>query len=200
MTAITPLTRNSIYNNSSTSPNTNPSSEENLTLLVSGIATPLLVIALVALAIVTIMAIVWIKKRKSTKNVHNEHDTEFEEQDRRYATLTRQEYPDITIDHPTDALYAVIDMNKQEQEREMKHDEKNPPIPVEKKGQVALKDLYAVVDKQQKKKQNEETLPALSNPVDGVYYNAAAIRKAHAVEYEVPVPQIPPCMVALYNS
>ena len=200
-TATTPLTRNSTYNYSlSTSPSTNASSEEKLTSLVAGISTPLLAIALVGLAIVTIMAIIWIQKRKATKNAHNKHDTEFEEQDRRYATLTRQEYPDITLNHPTDALYAVIDMNKQGEEREMKHDEENPPIPVEKKGQVALKDLYAVVDKQQKKKQNEETPPALSNSVDGVYYNAAAIRKAHAAEYEVAVPQIPPHMVTLYNS
>ena len=201
MMATTPLTRNSSYNYSSTSPSTNP---EKLAMssfnLVAGISTPLLVIALVALAFVTIMAIVWIKKRKSTKNVHNEHDTEFEEQDRRYATLTRQEYPDITLNHPTDTLYAVIDMNKQGKEREMKHNEENPPIPVEKKGQVALKDLYAVVDKQQKKKQNEEIPSTLSNPVDGVYYNTAAIRKVQAAEYEVAVPQIPPRMVALYNS
>ena len=201
-TATTQFTSNSTHNNSLTniSPSTNPSSGEKLTSLVAGISTPLLAIALVGLAIVAIIAIIWIKKRKATKNVHNEHDTEFEEQDRRYATLTRQEYPDITSNHPTNALYAVIDMNKQGEEREMKHDEKNPPIPVEKKGQVVLKDLYAVVDKQQKKKQNEETPPAQSNPVDGVYYNAAAIRKAHAVEYEVPVPQIPPRMVALYNN
>ena len=199
-TAATLLISNSTwYNYSSISPSKNPSSEEKLTSLVAGVSTPLLVIVLVLLAIITIMAIVWIKERKATKNVHN-HDTEFEEQDRRYTTLTRQEYPDITLNHPTDALYAVVDMNKQKQEREMKHDEKNPPIPVEKKGQVALKDLYAVVDKQQKKKQNEETPLAQSNPVDGVYYNTAAIRKVHAAEYEVAVPQIPPRMVALYNS
>ena len=111
--ATTPLTRNSTYNYSSTSPNTNHSFEEKLTSLAAGISTPLLVIALVGLAIVAIIAIIWIKKQKATKNVHNEHDTEFEDQDRRYATLTRQEYPVITIDHPTDALYSVIDMNKQ---------------------------------------------------------------------------------------
>ena len=197
-TAATLLTSNSTrYNYSNISPSKNTSSEKKLTSLVAGISTPLLVIVLVLLAIITIMAIVWIKERKATKNVHNEHDTELEEQDRRNATLTRQEYPDITSNHPTDALYAVTDMNKQEQEREMKHDEKNPPIPVEKKGQVVL---YAVVDKQQKKKRNEETPPAQSNPVDGVYYNAAAIRKPQAAEYEVAVPQIPPRMVALYNS
>ena len=191
MTATTPLTRNSTYNYSSTSPSTNPS-EENLTSLVAGISTPLLVIVLVVLAIVTTIAVVWIKKRKATKNVHHNHDTEFEEQDGSYTTLTRQEYPDITIDYPTDALYAVVDMNKQGEEREMKQVEENPPIPVEKKGQVALEVLYAVVNKQQKKKQNEEIPPAQSNPVDGEYYNAAAIRKAHAVEDEEIPPQIPP--------
>ena len=55
MTATTPLTRNSTYNYPSTPPSTNPSSEEKLTLLVAGIAAPLLVIALVALVIVTII-------------------------------------------------------------------------------------------------------------------------------------------------
>ena len=197
-TAATLLTSNSTrYNYSNISPSKNPSSEKKLTSLVVGISTPLLVIVLVLLVIVTIMAIVWIKERKATKNVHNEHDTEFEDQDRQYETLTRQEYPDITIDHATDALYAVIDMNRQGEERETKHNEENPPIPVEKKGQVALKDLYAVVDKQQKKKQNEETPPALSNPVDGVYYNTAAIRKEHAAEDEEIPPKIPPHMIAL---
>ena len=198
-TAATPLASNSTHNNSSTSPSTNPF-EEKLISLVAGISTPLLVIALVALAIATIMAIVWIKKRKATKNAHN-HDTEFEDQDRRYATLTRQEYPDITIDHPTDALYAIIDVNKQGKEGEVKEVEENPPIPVEKEGQVALEVLYAVVNKKQKKKQNEETPPAQSNQVDGVYYNAAAIRKKHAVEDEEIPPQIPPHMVEkLLNS
>ena len=199
--AVTPLTRNSTYNYSNTSPSTNPSSEEKLTSLVAGISTPLLVIALVVLAIITIIAIVWIKKRKATKNVHHNHDTELEEQDRQYATLTRQEYPDITLNHPTDALYAVVNMNKQGEEGEMKQVEENPPIPVEKKGQMALEDLYAVVDKQQKKKQNEETPLAQSNPVDGVYYNATAIRKAHAVEDKEIPPQIPPHTVEeLYTA
>ena len=198
MTAATPLTSNSTYNYySSTSPSTIPS-EQKLTSLVAGISTPLLVIALVVLAIVTIMAIVWIKKQKDTKNVHN-HDTEFVDQDRRYATLTRQEYPDITIDHPTDALYAVVDMNKQGKEGEVKEVEENPPIPVEKEGQVALEVLYAVVNKQQKKKRNKETPPAQSNP--GVYYNAAAIRKEHTVEDEEIPPQIPPHTVEeLYTA
>ena len=181
----------------------NPYSGDKLTSLVAGISTPLLIIALVVLAIVTIIAIVWIKKRKATNNVHHNHDTEFEEQDGPYATIMRQEYPDITLNHPTDALYAVVDKNKQGEEREMKQDEENPPIPVETKGQVALEDLtvYAVVNKQQKKKQNEETPPAQSNPVDGVYYNAAAMRKEQAVEDEEIAPQIPPHTVQeLYTA
>ena len=163
-------------------------------MLVAGISIPLL-IALAVLVSVTIIVTIWIKKRKATKNVHN-HDTEFEEQDGLYyATLTRQKYPDITLNHPTDALYAVVNKNKQGEEGQMKQDKANPPIPVETKRQVALEDLYAVVDKQQKKKQNEETPPAQSNStVDRVYYNTAAIRKEQAVEDEEIPPQIPPHM------
>jgi Na+-transporting NADH:ubiquinone oxidoreductase subunit NqrC len=160
-------------------------------LLVAGISTPLLVIALVVLVIVTIMATVWIRKRKATKNVHN-HDTE-QQDGIHYATLTRQEYPEITSNNPIEILYAVVDMNKQGEEGEMKRDEENPPIPEDKKRQVALEDMYAVVNKQQKKKQNEDTPPAQSDTVDGVdYNNIAAIRKEHAVEDEGIPPRIPP--------
>ena len=133
-TAAMPLSSNSTqYNYSSTSHSMNPYSGDKLMSLVAGISTPLLIIELVVLAIVTIIAIVWIKKRKATKNVHHNHDTEFEEQDGPYyyATIMRQEYPDITLNHPTDALYAVVDKSKQGEEREMKQVEENPPIPVE---------------------------------------------------------------------
>ena len=39
---------------------------------------------------------------------------------------------------------------------------------------------------------NEDTPPAQSNTVDGVYCNTAAIRKEKAAEYEEVAPQIPP--------
>ena len=196
MMATIPLNSTNIYPSTSNTnfPHTNPS-EETLTLLVAGISTPLLVVAL-AVMIITVIAIVWIKGRKSTKSLHN-HDTE--QQDGSYATLTRQEYPDITSNYPMDVLYAVVDMNSQGERGQMVQAEQNaenPPNSEEKKGRIALEDLYAVVNKQQKIKQlNQDAPPTQSNTVDGVYYNTAAIRKGHAVEDEEIAPQIPPNMV-----
>ena len=153
--ATIPLNSNSTNIYSSTSntnfPHTSPS-EETLTLLVAGISTPLPVVAL-AVVIITVIAIIWIKRQKSIKSMHNQ-DTE--QQDGSYATLTRQEYPRITSNHPMNVLYAVVDIDKHGEEGQMKQDEQNsenPPNPEEKKRQVALEDLYAVVHKQHKKKQ-----------------------------------------------
>ena len=58
------------------------------------------------------------------------------------------------------------------------------------KKQVALKDMYPVVNKQQKKKCKEDTLPTYSNMDKGVYYNT--IKKEHNMEDEEVAPQIPP--------
>ena len=54
--------------------------------------------------------------------------------------------------------------------------------------------MYAVVNKKQKKKQNEDTppVPVYSNTANQECYNAAAMRKGHAVEHEEIPPQIPP--------
>ena len=184
--ATIPLTSNS-YNIYPSTSNTNfphtSTSEETLTLLVAGISTPLLVVALVVV-IITIIATVGIKWKTSTnKGQNSNQDTE--QQDGLYATLTRQEHPDITLNHPMDVLYAVVDMNSKGEEEQMKQayeqNAERPPNSEEKKRQMALEDLYAVVNKQQKKKRNKDAPPAQSNAVEGVY----------AVEDEV-APQIPP--------
>ena len=200
MMATIPLTGNSTNIYSSTSntnnfPQTNPS-KGTLTLLVAGISTPLLVVAL-AVVIIIIIVVVWIKRQTSTnKGQNSNQDTE--QQDGLYATLTRQEHPDITLNHPMDVLYAVVDMDNQGEGRDEVNLDKqiieSPPNSEEKKRQIALEDLYAVVNKQHKKKQfeNKDAPPAQSNTVDGVYYNTAAIRKGHAIEDEEIVPQIPP--------
>ena len=207
--ATTLLTNNTCSSTSNTTfPPTSPSHEETLTLLVAGISTPLLVVALAVVIITIIATIIWTKGRKSTENVHNQ-DTEQQLEDRPYATLTRQEYPDITSNHPMEVLYAVVDMPEKSQGEEagqlMKQDEKNvenlPNDSVEEKSGVALEVMYAVVNKQEKKKQRGDTPPAQSNTVDGVYCNTAAIRKEKAAEYEEVAPQIPPHTVEkLYTA
>ena len=64
------------------------------------------------------------------------------------------------------------------------------------KKQVALEDMYAIVNKQQKKKCNEDTLP---NTVERVYYNA--VKKECALEYEEVAPKIPPYTIEkLYTA
>ena len=156
MATVTTLFTTNTY--SSTSNTTflppSPSHDETLTLLVAGISTPLLMVAL-AVIITIVVAILWTKGRKSTKNVHNREAVE--QDDGPYTTLTRQEYPDITSNHPMEVLYAVVDMPENSQGEEgqlMKQDEKNvesPPNSDETKRGVALENLYAVVDKQQKK-------------------------------------------------
>ena len=188
----------------SISPDTSPSAVP-LTLLVAGISTPLLILLLaLAVLIITIIAIAWIKRQKSTKNVHNQV---IEQQNGPYSTLTRSEYTDVTLNDPMDALYAVVDMDKHEQEEEgkMMQEEKiaeNPPNQEEKKRGVALEDLYAVVNKQQKKIQNEDTPPAQSNMDDKVYYNTAlAMRSGHDdVHDEKAAPQVPPHTVESYTQ
>ena len=87
----------------------------------------------------------------------------------------RQEQLDITSNHPTDVVYAVLDESetitciaygKTKKEGQMKEDKqnvKNPPNSEETKRWVALEDMYAVVNKQQKKKHKEDTLPIHSN-------------------------------------
>lgn len=186
-------------------PDTSPSAVP-LTLLVAGIiSTPLLILLLaLAVLIITIIAIVWIKRQKSTKIVHNQV---IEQQNGPYSTLTRSEYPDVTLNDPMDALYAVVDMDKHEQEEEgkMMLEEKiveNPPNQEEKKRGVALEDLYAVVNKQQKKIQNKDTSPAQSNTDDKVYYNTAlAMRKGHDdVHDEKAAPQVPHTQLKSYTQ
>ena len=44
---------------------------------------------------------------KSTK-----HSQDTEQQDGLYVTLTREEQPDITSNHPTDVIYEVLDQSK----------------------------------------------------------------------------------------
>ena len=161
----------------------------------AGVSTPLLVVAL-AVVIITIIAIVWIKRQKSTKGVHN-HDTE--QQGGSYATLTRREHADITSNHPMDVLYAVIDMNKQGEEGQTMQGEQiveNPPNSEEKKREIALEEMYAVVNKQQKKQQ---TIPVYSTTVNSLHYNS--VKMECAVEYEEVAPQIPPHTVEkLYTA
>ena len=79
----------------------------------------------------------------------------------------------------------------------------NPLNSEEKKRQMVLEDLYAVVNKQQKKIQNKDAPSAQSNTVDGVYYNTAAVTKGHAVgvDDEEIAPQIPPYTIEeLYTA
>ena len=114
-----------------------------------------------------------------------------------HATLTRQGYPNNTLNHPMDVLYAAVDMKSQGKGGQMVQAEQNVenlPNSEEKKRQIALEDMYAVVNKQHKKKQNQDVPPTQSNTVDGVYYNTAAISKGHAVELEDEevAPQMPP--------
>ena len=127
-TNIYPDTLNTNY------PCTSPS-DETLTLLVAGISTPLLMVAL-AVAVITIMAIVWTKWRKfQTK--HNQ-DTEQQEgsyaalimgqvqQDGSYTTLTIQNQLNASPNHPTEGLYAIVDVPNQEKEGQMKLNIKHP--------------------------------------------------------------------------
>ena len=158
------------------------------------ISTPLLVIVL-AVVIVTITGIymVWIKPRKSTN-----HNQDTEQQDGSYATLMRQQL-DVTSNHPTDVVYAVLDESetiaciaygKTKKEGQMKEDKqnvKNPPNSEETKRQVVHEDMYAVINKQQKKKPKEDTPLTHSNTNERVYY-----KKEHVMEGEEVAPQIPP--------
>ena len=97
-----------------------------------------------------------------------------------------------------DVLYAIVDVDKLGEEGEMNLEEQiieSPTNPEEKKRKVALEDLYAIVNKEHKKKQNEDAPPAESNTVDGMYYNTVAIRN------EEVAPQISPHTVEkLYTA
>ena len=136
---------------------------------------------------------------KSTKhNQDKKHETVTY-----YATLMREEQPDAlnSPNHHMDIIYITVDVNNK---RKATPNIKNLPYLEEKKRHVALEDMNAIVNKQQKKKQNEDSppIPVYSNTVDGVYYNAAAIRKEHTVEYEEVAPQMPPHAIekATYSS
>ena len=198
---VLPTSNSTNINYSSTFPDhvTNPSAAPS-TLLVVGISTPLLILAL-AVLIITIVAIIWTKRRKSTKSIHN---LDAEQLAAPRSTLTRPEHPDITLNHPMDALYAVVDVGSQGEDGKRVQNEpnvENLPNSEEKKGQVALEDLYAVVNKRQKKKQNENTSPAQSNTatVERVYSNIKKLKQA-AEEEEI-APQIPPHTVEkLYTA
>ena len=196
-TYTTPLT-----NNSTNIPSTSPT-EDNLTiilLLVTGVSIPVLVIVSVIVTITIVAAIVGIKWRKqSTK--HNQNTIQ---ETVTYATLMRQEYPgpdaSNSPDHHNtmDITYAAVDVSNKCKEEQMEPNSskciKNPPYVEETKRQVALEDMYAVVNKKQKKKQNEDTppVPVYSNIANQEYYNTAASRKGHTMEYEEIPPQIPP--------
>ena len=135
------------------------------------------------------------------------HNQVIEQQNRPYSTRTRSEYTDVTLNDPMDALYAAVDMDKHEQEEEgkMMQEEKiveYPPNQEEKKRGIALENLYAVVNKQQKKIQNKDTPPAQSNTDDKVYYNTAlAMRSGHDdVHDEKASPQVPPTQLKSYTQ
>ena len=110
-TDIYPSTSNTNF------PHTSPS-KETLTLLVAGISTPLLVVVVVV--IITIIAIVWIKRQKY--QIEHNQDTEQQEgsyatlimgqvqQDGLYTTPVREKQPEASPNHPTDVLYAVVDI------------------------------------------------------------------------------------------
>ena len=200
MTTI-PLTNNSFLSTSNISFPSTSSTEEKLILLVTGISVPLLVVAL-AVVIITILAIIGINKRKST---NQNQDTEQQVEDGSYAILMRQKQPNVTSNHPTDVVYAVVDKSKtiacilcdktkkEVQVQQDKQNVKNRPNSAEKEKQVALEDMYAVVNKQQKKKCKEDTLPTHYNTVEGVYYNT--------VKKEVEVtPQMPTLHTELKSS
>ena len=161
---------------STTFPPTSPSHEETLTLLVAGISTPLLMVAL-AVTVVVIIIIVWIKWRKSQHETKYNQDTEQQEgsyaalimgqvqQDGLYTTLalTRQNQSDAfnSPNHPTDdSYYTVVEIES-----------RNCPYL---EGQVPLEHtrIYATVNKQQPK---EDTFTTQSNTV-GVYYNSIAVK------------------------
>ena len=97
-----------------------------------------------------------------------------------------------------DITYTAIDVSSKCKEEQMEPNNsksiKNPPYVEETKRQVALEDMYAVVNKKQKKKQNEDTppVPVYSNTANQEYYNTAAMRKGHVMEREEMPPQIPP--------
>ena len=113
--------------------------------------------------------------------MHN-HDTE--QQDGPYATLTRQEYPDTTLNYPMDASYAVLGMDNLGKNWQMKQTEENfenPPNPEEINRQEEFEDMYAV---------------SRIQLMECICYDTAAIRNEHAVEYE----EIPPQRAILSHS
>jgi hypothetical protein len=195
-TYTTPLTN--ISTNEINIPSTNSTAENMIILLlVTGVSIFLLVIvSVLAVLTTTIIAVVGLKWRKSIKRNRNT-----EQETVTYSTLMRQEYPDASTDdspnHHEDIIHTAVDVsNKEQMVSNDNNITKNPPYMEETKRQVAIEDMYAVVNKQKKKKQNEDTPPpppvVYSNTADRVYYNTAAIRKGHAVEDEETPPQIPP--------
>ena len=84
-------------------------------------------------------------------------------------------------------------MNKDEQ------NVKNPPNSEDMKKQVGLEDMYAVVNKQQKKEHKEDTPTTHSNTDERVHYNT--VKKECALEDEEEAPKIPPhTMEALHTA
>ena len=177
MATVTTLFTTNTYS-STTFPRTIPSHDETLTLLVAGISTPMLMVAL-AVTVVVIIIIIWIKWRKSQLK----EDTCTEQQegtyaalimgqvqhDELYTTLVRQNQSDAfnSPNHPTDdSNYAVVDRRKDGQIESHNH----PYL----EGQVPLEHtcMYATVNKQQPK---EDTLTTQSNTV-GIYYNSIAAK------------------------
>ena len=184
MTTVTTLFTTNTYSSTSNTTflPTSPSIEETLTLLVAGISTSLLMVAL-AVTVVVIIIIVRIKWCKSQTKYNQDTCTEQQEgqyatlimgqvqQDGLYTTLVRQNQSDAfnSPNHPTDdSNYAIIDRRKDGQIESHNH----PYL----EGQVPLEHacMYATVDKQQPK---EDTLTTQSNTV-GVYYNSIATMKA----------------------
>ena len=136
-------------------PNTNSTEGKLIELfLVTGVSVLLVVVVLAVVTITVIAVVGGTKCRKSTKQNHTQNT---EQETVTYATLVRQECPEDasnSSNHHIEIIYTDVDpINNKRKEMP------NTPYMEEKKRRVALEDMYVVVNKRQKKKQNEDNAP-----------------------------------------